>query len=61
MVTFHNFKRIHLVGIGRLGMSGIASVLLTLGYAVTGSDAPTTNLYLRQPSIVPATSKAPPA
>ena len=38
MVTFHNFKRIHLVGIGGIGMSGIAEVLLTLGYAVSGSD-----------------------
>src|SRR6266705_5227544 len=34
----HNFKRIHLVGIGGIGMSGIAEVLLTLGYAVSGSD-----------------------
>jgi UDP-N-acetylmuramate--alanine ligase len=38
MVSFHNFKRIHLVGIGGIGMSGIAEVLLTLGYAVSGSD-----------------------
>jgi UDP-N-acetylmuramate--alanine ligase len=38
MVTFHNFKRIHMVGIGGIGMSGIAEVLLTLGYAVSGSD-----------------------
>ena len=36
--AFHNFKRIHLVGIGGIGMSGIAEVLLTLGYAVSGSD-----------------------
>src|ERR1700731_1343271 len=39
MVTFPNFKRIHLVGIGGIGMSGIAEVLLTLGYSVSGSDA----------------------
>jgi UDP-N-acetylmuramate--alanine ligase len=38
MVSFHNFKRIHFVGIGGIGMSGIAEVLLTLGYSVTGSD-----------------------
>jgi UDP-N-acetylmuramate--alanine ligase len=38
MVSFHNFKRIHMVGIGGIGMSGIAEVLLTLGYAVSGSD-----------------------
>jgi UDP-N-acetylmuramate--alanine ligase len=39
MVTFHNFKRIHMVGIGGIGMSGIAEVLLTLGYSVSGSDS----------------------
>jgi UDP-N-acetylmuramate--alanine ligase len=30
---------IHFVGIGGIGMSGIAEVLMTLGYAVQGSDA----------------------
>ena len=30
--------RIHFVGIGGIGMSGIAEVLLNLGYAVSGSD-----------------------
>ncbi len=29
---------IHFVGIGGIGMSGIAEVLLNLGYIVTGSD-----------------------
>lgn len=33
-----NTQRIHFVGIGGIGMSGIAEVLLHLGYAVTGSD-----------------------
>jgi UDP-N-acetylmuramate--alanine ligase len=37
-VTFRNFQRIHLVGIGGSGMSGIAEVLLSGGYAVSGSD-----------------------
>jgi UDP-N-acetylmuramate--alanine ligase len=37
-VTFRNFQRIHLVGIGGSGMSGIAEVLLSTGYAVSGSD-----------------------
>ena len=32
------FSRVHFVGIGGVGMSGIAEVLLTLGYAVSGSD-----------------------
>ena len=31
--------RVHFVGIGGVGMSGIAEVLLTLGYKVSGSDA----------------------
>ncbi|HEX2713052.1 MAG TPA: Mur ligase domain-containing protein, partial [Candidatus Acidoferrales bacterium] len=38
MVSFHNFQRIHLIGIGGIGMSGIAEVLRTLDYAVSGSD-----------------------
>lgn len=31
-------KRIHFIGIGGAGMSGIAEVLLNLGYTITGSD-----------------------
>ncbi len=31
-------RQIHFVGIGGIGMSGIAEVLLNLGYAVSGSD-----------------------
>jgi len=31
-------RTIHFVGIGGIGMSGIAEVLLTLGFTVTGSD-----------------------
>jgi UDP-N-acetylmuramate--alanine ligase len=31
-------RRVHFVGIGGIGMSGIAEVLLTLGYEVSGSD-----------------------
>jgi len=34
----HKVKRIHFVGIGGSGMSGIAEVLANLGYQVTGSD-----------------------
>ena len=34
----HKVKRIHFVGIGGAGMSGIAEVLLTLGYQISGSD-----------------------
>lgn len=34
----HKVKNIHFVGIGGSGMSGIAEVLLNLGYCVSGSD-----------------------
>ena len=35
---FAKIQRIHFVGIGGIGMSGIAEVLLNLGYGVSGSD-----------------------
>src|SRR6185437_5085061 len=35
---FAKVQRIHFVGIGGIGMSGIAEVLLNLGYKVSGSD-----------------------
>jgi UDP-N-acetylmuramate--alanine ligase len=34
----HKVRRIHFVGIGGVGMSGIAEVLANLGYEVSGSD-----------------------
>ncbi len=34
----HKIKKIHFVGIGGIGMSGIAEVLLNLGFEVSGSD-----------------------
>lgn len=34
----HKVKRIHFVGIGGVGMSGIAEVLLNLGFEISGSD-----------------------
>jgi len=34
----HKVKRVHFVGMGGAGMSGIAEVLLNLGYQVSGSD-----------------------
>ncbi len=47
MVSFRNFQRIHLVGIGGIGMCGIAEVLLTLGYSVSGSDTKPSNITER--------------
>lgn len=35
---FENYRIIHFVGIGGIGMSGIAEVLHNLGYEITGSD-----------------------
>ena len=34
----HRIEHIHFVGIGGSGMSGIAEVLLNLGYRISGSD-----------------------
>jgi UDP-N-acetylmuramate--alanine ligase len=39
--------KIHFVGIGGIGMSGIAEVLLNLGYAVSGSDLKASDLTRR--------------
>jgi UDP-N-acetylmuramate--alanine ligase len=36
---FKRYQQVHFVGIGGSGMSGLAEVILTLGYRVTGSDA----------------------
>ena len=38
MVFLGRTRRIHFVGIGGIGMSGIAEVLLNLGFEVSGSD-----------------------
>src|SRR5450432_1885309 len=35
---FAKAQRVHFIGIGGIGMSGIAEILLNLGYAVSGSD-----------------------
>ena len=35
---FRHVKKLHFVGIGGIGMSGIAELLLNLGFKITGSD-----------------------
>ena len=35
---FASSQQVHFIGIGGIGMSGIAEILLTMGYAVSGSD-----------------------
>jgi UDP-N-acetylmuramate--alanine ligase len=44
-------KHIHFVGIGGIGMSGIAEVLLNLGYQISGSDLKETEVTRRLASL----------
>jgi UDP-N-acetylmuramate--alanine ligase len=44
-------RRIHFVGIGGIGMSGIAELLVNLGYEVSGSDAKTSDVTERLASL----------
>lgn len=44
---YGRIRRIHLVGIGGSGMSGIAEVLLNLGYDVSGSDTKESEVVAR--------------
>lgn len=49
-MTFSSIRNIHFVGIGGIGMSGIAEILLAQGFSVSGSDlhrSPSTD-YLKQ-------------
>ena len=48
---FAKIQRIHFVGIGGIGMSGIAEVLLNLGYRVSGSDLRSTPITQRLASL----------
>ena len=46
-MMFRKIQHIHFVGIGGSGMSGIAEVLLTRGYHVTGSDLASSDVTRR--------------
>jgi UDP-N-acetylmuramate--alanine ligase len=48
---FAKIQRIHFVGIGGIGMSGIAEVLLNLGYKVSGSDLKSSTVTQRLASL----------
>ena len=37
-ILFAHSQRVHFIGIGGIGMSGIAEILLSMGYSVSGSD-----------------------
>lgn len=45
--VFGKTKHIHMVGIGGIGMSGMAEILLQRGYKVTGSDGAETETTRR--------------
>jgi UDP-N-acetylmuramate--alanine ligase len=45
--VYRKLKHIHMIGIGGTGMSGIAEVLLNLGYKVSGSDLQTNEATIR--------------
>ncbi len=47
----HKIRTVHFVGIGGVGMSGIAEVLLNLGYGITGSDLGQTEITQRLTSL----------
>lgn len=40
-------RKVHFVGVGGIGMSGLAEILLNLGYEVSGSDAQPSNITAR--------------
>src|SRR5512135_3496643 len=44
---YPRFQHIHFIGIGGIGMSGIAEVLLNLGYQISGSDLKETEVTRR--------------
>ncbi len=48
---FAKIQRIHFVGIGGIGMSGIAEVLLNLGYKISGSDLKSSTVTQRLGSL----------
>ncbi len=52
---FAKIQQIHFVGIGGIGMSGIAEVLLNLGYKVSGSDLKSSAVTQRLASLGAAT------
>jgi UDP-N-acetylmuramate--alanine ligase len=52
---FAKIQHIHFVGIGGIGMSGIAEVLLNLGYKISGSDLKSSTITHRLASLGAAT------
>jgi UDP-N-acetylmuramate--alanine ligase len=48
---FAKAQRVHFIGIGGIGMSGIAEIVLNLGYAVSGSDLRRSSITARLESL----------
>jgi UDP-N-acetylmuramate--alanine ligase len=48
---FNNIKKVHFVGIGGIGMSGIAEILLSQGFKVSGSDRALSDVTARLSSL----------
>jgi len=54
---YRKVREVHFVGVGGIGMSGIAEVLLNLGYRVTGSDLSESDITQRLAKMVPASAR----
>ena len=44
VLNLNNVKHVHFIGIGGVSMSGLAEILLNMGYKVSGSDINSSNL-----------------
>src|SRR6187431_606546 len=51
MEMFGRARQIHFVGVGGIGMSGIAELLVNLGYDVSGSDLQGSEVTVRLASL----------
>ncbi len=51
MSVLEHVKRVHFIGVGGIGMSGIAELLVNLGYKVSGSDMQRTDITDRLESL----------
>ncbi len=47
MLGINNIKKIHFIGVGGAGMSGIAEILLNMKYTISGSDSSPSNITKR--------------
>ena len=47
MIILNHNRRVHFIGIGGVGMSGLGELLLSLGFTVTGSDRQSSSITAR--------------